>query len=134
MKARCQCGDLTAEIQDDAYRLVVACHCLDCQRRSGSPFGVVAYFPESNVTVTGLSYEFERPTDEGNSFTNGFCPRCGSTLYVRTNKHAMLLGITVGSFADAGFPPPVRSVYEQSRHGWVGLPQDLPRHPRGSNS
>jgi hypothetical protein len=134
MKARCQCGDLTAEISEDAYRLVVACHCLDCQRRSGSPFGLIAYFPGSSVAIDGPASEFERPTDEGNRLTNGFCPRCGSTLYVRTSKHAMMVGITVGSFADASFPPPVRSVYEQSRHAWIDLPQDLPRHARGSNS
>ena len=36
MQASCQCGNLTAEIQDGAEPVVVACHCRDCQKRSGT--------------------------------------------------------------------------------------------------
>jgi hypothetical protein len=134
MKGQCQCGDLTADVADDAYRLTVACHCVDCQRRSGSPFGTIAYFPQSSVTIAGAASEFVRPTDEGNRLTCGFCPRCGSTVYVRTSKHAQLVGITVGAFADPYFAPPALSVYEQSRHAWATLPDETSRHPRGSDS
>src|SRR5689334_2734627 len=94
MKAQCQCGDLIAEVADDARPFTGICHCVECQRRSGSPFGVIAYFHESKVTVTGPATEFVRPTDEGNQLTSGFCPRCGSTLYVWTSKRPMMMGIT----------------------------------------
>jgi hypothetical protein len=134
MKARCQCGDLSAEVADGAYRQTVVCHCLDCQRRSGSPFGAIAYFPETSVSIAGRATEYERPTDAGNRFTGGFCPRCGSTVYVRASKTPQLIGITVGAFADPGFAPPARSVYEQSRLAWVTLPDTVPRHPRGRDS
>jgi hypothetical protein len=134
MKARCQCGYLSAEVADGAYRLTVACHCRDCQRRSGSPFGAIAYFPEASVILTGQATEFERLTDAGNRFTSGFCPRCGSTVYARASKTPQMIGITVGAFADPDFAPPALSVYEQSRLAWVGLPNDVPRHPLGSDS
>jgi hypothetical protein len=48
MHAQCQCGQLSAAISGTTEQ-IVACHCTDCQRRSGSPFGVVAYFPEAIV-------------------------------------------------------------------------------------
>ena len=134
MEASCQCGALRATIADDAETVTVLCHCRDCQKRSGSPFGIMAYFPEDAVTIHGLANSFTRPTDEGNSFTTGFCPSCGSTLYGRASKYPGIVGITVGTIADPAFPHPHRSVYEQSRHDWVTLPDSIPRHIRGRNS
>ena len=50
--ARCCCGALRAETTGEP-NFVVACHCTECQRRTGSPFGVGAYFPKTQVTVSG---------------------------------------------------------------------------------
>ena len=134
MQASCQCGNLTAQIADAAEPMIVLCHCLDCQRRSGSPFGEIAYYPAEAVTLSGEAREFSRPTDAGNAFTTGFCPTCGSTLYARASKYPDILGVTVGTIADPAFPLPARSVYEQSRHSWLEMPAGVPRHPRGRDS
>ncbi|KPL67860.1 aldehyde-activating protein [Erythrobacter sp. SG61-1L] len=133
-EARCLCGALRAEVAANAQPMTVLCHCRDCQRRSGSAFGITAYFPQESVSISGEAREFTRPTDEGNIFTTGFCPQCGSTLYARPSKYPGILGVTVGTFADPEFPRPARSVYEQSKHDWIGLPEDMPRHPRGRDS
>ncbi|MFB0611162.1 GFA family protein [Aurantiacibacter poecillastricola] len=134
MRAHCQCGKLSADISDDAQAMTVLCHCTDCQRRSGSPFGVMAYYDAAAVTLVGEATEYERATDSGSTFTTGFCPNCGSTVYARPGKYPGMIGIAVGAFADPSFPAPVRSVYEQSRHPWVGLPDTMPRHPMGRDS
>jgi len=134
MLASCLCGALRATIADDAEPMTVLCHCTDCQKRTGSPFGVVAYFPENLVVIEGEAREFARPTDAGNVFTTGFCPNCGSTLFARASKYPDIIGITLGTIAEPPFPVPVRSVYEQSRHHWVILPDTMPRHRRGRDS
>ena len=131
MKANCQCGQLTATVTDGAEAITVLCHCLDCQRRTGSPFGAIAYFPQDAVTVSGSPREFTRPTDASNSFTTGFCSECGSTVYAKASRLPDITGVPVGAFADPSFPPPIRSVYEQSKHPWVALPEGIPHHPRG---
>jgi len=131
MKASCQCGKLTASVADGAEAMTIACHCRDCQRRTGSPFGTIAYFPAEAVTVSGEAREFIRPTDAGNAFTTGFCPQCGSTVYARASRMPEITGLPVGAFADPSFAAPIRSVYEQSRHEWVALPEELTHHPRG---
>jgi len=114
--------------------MTVLCHCLDCQRRSGSPFGVMAYFPAGAVSIAGEASRYTRPTDAGSTFTNGFCPTCGSTVFSLPGKYPDMIGIALGALADPSFPPPARSVYEQSRHPWVILPETMPRHPRGRDS
>lgn len=134
MQATCQCGKLSATVADGAEATTVVCHCRDCQRRSGSPFGAIAYFPREAVTISGNPREFTRPTDAGNTFTTGFCPDCGSTVYAKASRMPEITGVPVGAFADRAFPMPVRSVYEQSRHDWVVLPEGMPHHPRGRDS
>jgi hypothetical protein len=52
--ARCCCGSLRAEASDEPA-LVAACHCMECQRRTGSPFGVGTYFRKEQVRTEGSS-------------------------------------------------------------------------------
>lgn len=51
--ARCGCGGLALSLPGSSS-LVVACHCIDCQRRTGAPFGVGAFYPAEVVTISGL--------------------------------------------------------------------------------
>jgi hypothetical protein len=113
---------------------VVACHCLACQRRTGSPFGVGAYFAETQATISGASKTFGRPTESGNSFVTHFCPECGTSLYWYSGKNPGLIGIAVGAFGDASFPAPARSVWEQSMHSWIEIPPAQQRFKRGRES
>jgi hypothetical protein len=131
MHASCQCGSLTAEIRDGAEPTVVACHCIECQKRSGSPFGSMAYFPRDTVSVSGEAREYARPTDPGHTYTTGFCPACGSTLYGKASAFPEIVGVTVGTIGDAALPAPARSVYEQSRHPWVAMPAGTHGFVRG---
>lgn len=134
MQASCQCGRLTATIDDGAQPTIAMCHCIDCQRRSGSQFGSIAYYPREAVSIRGEAREFARGTDSGSTFTTGFCPQCGSTVYAKPGRMPEIVGITVGTLADPAFPQPVRSVYEQSRHHWIALPDTMTHHPRGRDS
>ena len=131
MQASCQCGTLTAAVDDGAEPTVVACHCIDCQKRSGSPFGSMAYYPREAVAVSGQAREYSRPTDSGNTYTTGFCPTCGSTLYGKASAFPDIVGVTVGMISDPALPAPVRSVYEQSRHHWVAMPDETACFERG---
>jgi len=133
MLASCQCGALCATIAEDAPPMTVLCHCADCQKRSGSPFGVIAYYARTAVTVTGEAREFTRGSYSGTRLTSGFCPSCGSTIYVLLEKNAAIIGVPVGAMADPAFPAPLRAVWEQSRHHWVTLPDTLARFARGTD-
>jgi hypothetical protein len=131
VQASCHCGNLSATIDDGARAMVVACHCIACQKRSGSPFGTMAYFPRDALTIRGEATEYARPTDEGTTFTTGFCPSCGSTVYGRASNHPEIVGITVGTIGDPSFAAPVRSIYEQSRHPWIAMPATTAGFVRG---
>lgn len=130
MRAQCQCGQLAVDVPGPTPA-IVACHCRACQRRTGAPFGVLAYYPADLVALHGEARRFERPTDSGGTFETFFCPACGSTVYARASKHPTMLGVAVGGLADPAFPPPVRSVWEVSKHAWVTIPGAVEHFPQG---
>jgi hypothetical protein len=114
-------------IEGEPVRLSM-CHCLECQRRTGSTFGVQARYPADRVRVEGRSTEYVRVSDEGESRTFHFCPECGATVFWRLAGQPDVVAVAVGAFADPAFPAPTVSVYEARRHPWVTVPASAERH------
>ena len=122
--ASSSCGQLSATTTGAPVRISI-CHCLACQRRTGSVFGMQARFPEAAVTVQGRSTVFARTGDEGTTARFHFCPDCGATVYYLMDAIPGMVAIPVGAFADPGFPTPRVSVYGERKHPWVRLPDGI---------
>lgn len=118
--ARCCCGQLHLSCAGEPLR-VSLCHCLACQQRTGSVFGVQARFDRSHVQVEGRTSQYVRVGDEGGVATFHFCPLCGSTVYWTFEGRPEMVAVAVGAFADPSFPSPTFSVYEARQHAWVSL-------------
>ena len=125
-EAACSCGQLRLTAQGDPVRISM-CHCLACQRRTGSAFGMQARFPRDRVRVDGRSTEYVRMSDGGEERLFRFCPDCGATVLYTTASQPGLIAVPVGAFADPSFPPPRVSVYESRRHPWVSVPEGAER-------
>ena len=123
-RASCSCGRMSAEVTGEPVRISV-CHCLACQRRTGSVFGAQARFKREHVTLHGQGREFVRTGDAGTRITFRFCPDCGATLYYTLEGADEIIAIPVGAFADPTFPAPWVSVYEERMHGWVAMPDGI---------
>ena len=118
-RASCSCGQLNVTCEGEPVRVSI-CHCLECQRRTGSIFGAQARFRRDQVVaIEGRAAEYVRTGDDGNRITFRFCPVCGSTLYWGLSGDPDLFAVAVGAFADPKFPKPTRSVYEFRRHPWA---------------
>ncbi len=121
--ASCSCGQLTAQVSGDPVRNSI-CHCLACQRRTGSPFAQQARFPREHVAVAGRSTPYVRVGDEGARAMFHFCPTCGATVYYEPESLPGFVVIPVGAFAEPDFPAPTVSVYEERMHSWIVPPPD----------
>jgi hypothetical protein len=122
--ASCSCGQLSIEVEGDTLGGGI-CHCLACQRRTGSVFATLAAFA-APYRVSGTATEYVRVGDGGTRATFRFCPVCGSTVFHtqegRENEEVL---VAVGAFADPSFPPPQDSIYGNRRHPWVQLPPGI---------
>jgi hypothetical protein len=130
--AQCCCGSLQARVSGDPV-VVSMCHCEQCQRRTGSAFGVAAYFKEDQVRVSGPSTVFVRDGQDGRKLTQHFCPRCGSTVYWFADIRPGHIGVALGTFFDPHFPPPVRSVWELSKHDWIAIGSNVQHFPKNGS-
>jgi hypothetical protein len=125
--ATCRCGQLRAECTGDPVRVSV-CHCLDCQKRSGSVFAAQARWPERQVSIAGTASQWSSVGGSGDRATFHFCSVCGATIAYRNAGMPGLVAIPVGAFADPHFPPPHYSVYESRKHAWLTITADSIEH------
>ena len=118
--AACRCGRLCAHCEGEPVRVSV-CHCLACQRRTGSAFAAQARFLVPAVAIVGPYQNHVRIADSGQPVTYRFCLNCGSTIAYQTEADPQIWAIPLGAFADPNFPPPTRSVNERRRHHWTAI-------------
>ena len=125
-EAACSCGQLRVTTEGDPGSISM-CHCLACQRRTGSAFGLQARWPNDRVEVSGRYTEYVRVSDEGAERTFRFCPDCGATVFW-TNEDYLpdWIAVAVGAFADPSFPQPTYSSYGATRrHPWLAVPAGI---------
>lgn len=120
-RATCACEKLAVVARGEPVRVSI-CHCLECQKRTGSVFGAQARFARENVTFSGTATTFARKGDSGGVIAFSFCASCGSTLYWELDGLPGFVVVALGAFADPGFPSPKVSIYEARRHAWTDMP------------
>lgn len=121
--ATCTCGQLHVTCEGEPVRISM-CHCLECQKRTGSSYGVQARWPVAQVAIEGRSTRYSRSGDDGGTATFHFCPECGSTVYYEIADMPDTVAVAIGNFAEPNFPTPTISVYEGRKHSWVTPPAD----------
>ena len=129
MKARCACGALTVEILADPL-FAIACHCIECQRRTGAPFGAGVYYPRGEVEASGAATDYSRPTETGDVMRNRFCPTCGTSLFWTLDGHPDLIGVALGAIDDPKPEIAIHSLWERSKQDWISLDAASAHYPQ----
>jgi hypothetical protein len=101
-----------------------ACHCTFCQRRTGSAFGVGAYFKAEQVRLlSGEMRSYEHRSDEsGRRMRFEFCPRCGTQVTWTVEAMPGLRAVGLGTFDDPKWLKVDRFSWLRSAHPWVVVP------------
>lgn len=120
--ASCSCGKLRAVCSGEPVRTSM-CHCLECQKRTGSAFGIQARFAREQVAVHGEPKQYVRAGDSGIPVTFNFCGDCGCTIFWVHPSLAEFVMVASGNFAEPSFPAPTFSVYNTRRHPWTKMPE-----------
>lgn len=128
--ATCACGQLRIACEGEPDRVSI-CNCTQCQKRTGSAYGVGAYFRRECIRrIEGHAKSFTRSSDAGRWLTFNFCPTCGTTLYWEMELRPGVIGVAVGAFEERAFPEPEVAVWTQHRFAWAPLPEGKPAFPR----
>jgi hypothetical protein len=127
--AACHCGQLHLVVEGEPFAVSI-CHCLACQRRTGSAFGMQAGYKADQVEIKGRYSDYSRISDEADRKEHvfHFCPDCGSQVFYTEPDEEDLVVVSIGAFADPSFAPPTESGYDSRRHPWIGLPETVRRY------
>lgn len=123
MTANCACGQASITV-NAVPSLLGVCHCTNCKRRTGSAFGISAYFERSDVvSQAGATsvYAFHH-AELGHDQERHFCTACGTTLFWYVSSMPKKIGIAGGCFEEGSLPEPDASYRDHKRLPWVALP------------
>jgi hypothetical protein len=106
---------------------VHCCHCLDCQRETGSAFVLNGLIEASELKlVTGEPVPVVLPTDSGRPHDVYRCPNCQTALWSDYGRRGYLLFVRLGVLDDPARFRPDAHVFTRSRLPWVKIPPDQP--------
>lgn len=122
----CACGAVRYRTEGRPAR-TSACHCTFCQRRTGSAFGLGAYFDEVQVKIVrGELGAFEHRSDEsGRRMRFEFCRRCGTQVTWTVEAMPGMRAIGIGTFDDPKWLKVDRFSWFRSAHPWIVPPPEV---------
>lgn len=127
---RCVCSSVSNVCTGEPERVTV-CHCLWCQRRTGTAFGTEVVFQEQNIAFFGLAPASYRHTSDesGRWLETYFCPRCGSNLGFTLQAVPGIRTVPAGTFDDGALlnakHVKFRHVFARTRREWSELTPDI---------
>jgi len=129
----CLCGEVRYRTTAEPLRVTI-CHCTFCQKRTGSAFGIGAYFKIEDVDVLqGELRVYEHRSDEtGRWLKNEFCPRCGTVVTWTLEALPGLRGLAGGTFDDPKWLKIQRHGWLRSAHPWFTPPEGVERHEKSA--
>lgn len=125
----CQCGCCRYRIRGKSLSLF-ACHCHECQKQSGSAFGMALWIQPSEMTVlSGQLAAWTRETPTGQRMRCEFCPQCGTRLFHRQEARPDIVSIKPGTLDDTTSLAPVAHIWLDSAQGWSHVSGECLQYP-----
>ena len=124
----CFCGQITYAATVDPSQVFI-CHCTDCQRNSGTAYGVVvSVAPGQFRLLSGTLKTIDKLADSGTTRVLAFCPDCGTRIHATSaGDPDGFMGLRLGTVDQREQLPPVAQVFCRSALSWVTDLQALPR-------
>ncbi len=126
LEGGCACGAVRYRLTS-APMFVHCCHCLDCQRQTGSAFVLNAMIETDRIELLQGSPEpVGVPTDSSCPHDVYRCPQCQTALWSDYGGRPFLRFVRIGTLDDPSALKPDVHIYTRSKLAWVGLPPEVP--------
>jgi hypothetical protein len=121
----CACGETRYRLTSEPL-FVNCCHCLNCQRQTGSAFVINALIETERVQLlAGEPVAVDVPRDDGSPQTIFRCPTCQLALFSQYT-HPGVRFVRAGTLDDPSAVAPDAHIYTRTKLSWVTLPDDVP--------
>ena len=125
LEGGCACGSVRYRLKSDPL-LVHCCHCLNCQRQTGSGFVINVLIETDRVQLlAGEPQSVAVPRGGGNKQEIWRCPTCQIALYSQYTSPRVRF-VRAGTLDDPAAVAPDVHIFTRSKLPWVMLPESVP--------
>ena len=121
----CSCGAIRYRLTSEPL-FTHCCHCLNCQRQTGSAFVINLLIEADRVELlAGTPQAVDVPRDDGTSQQVFRCPTCQVAVFSNYGRPAVRF-VRGGTLDDPNGVSPDVHIYTRSKVDWVTLPESVP--------
>jgi hypothetical protein len=120
----CGCGAVRYRLTAEPL-IVHCCHCLNCQRQTGSAFVINLLIETDNVELlAGEPQAVDVPRDDGSTQRVWRCPTCQVAVFSQYGAPEVRF-VRGGTLDEPRDVAPDVHIYTRSKVGWVTLPDSV---------
>jgi len=121
----CACGAVRYRLTSDPL-FVHCCHCLNCQRQTGSAFVINVLIEADRVELlSGEPLPVDVPRDKGEPQRIWRCPICQVAVFSQYTS-PLVRFVRAGTLDDPASVAPDVHIFTRSKQPWVTLPESVP--------
>jgi hypothetical protein len=121
----CSCGAVRYRLTSEPL-FVHCCHCLNCQRQTGSAFVINLLIEADRVEfLADEPIRVDVPRDDGSAQRIFRCPACQVAVYSEYGRPDIRF-VRAGTLDDPSQVTPDVHIYTRSKLDWVTLPDSVP--------
>jgi hypothetical protein len=122
----CACGHIRYELLAEPM-FVHCCHCLNCQRQTGSAFSSHAMIETDRIRLlSGEPEPTSVPTGSGDTHDIYSCPGCRVAVWSDYGNKSWERLIKIGTLDDSSALRPQAHIFTLSKVPWLVIPSDVP--------
>jgi predicted nucleic acid-binding protein len=121
----CACGAVRYRLTSDPM-FTHCCHCLNCQRQTGSAFVINALIEADRVELLeGKPEAVDVPRDDGSKQRISRCPNCQVAVFSDYGRPEILF-VRAGTLDQPSAVTPDVHIFTRSKLPWITLPDSVP--------
>ena len=121
----CSCGAVRYRLNAEPL-IVHCCHCLNCQKQTGSGFVINVLVETEHVEVfSGEPQAVDVPRDDGSAQQIFRCPDCQVAVFSQYT-YPQVRFVRAGTLDDPASIEPDVHIFTRSKLPWVKLPEGTP--------
>ncbi len=125
LEGGCSCGSVRYRLGSDPL-FVHCCHCLNCQRQTGSAFVINMLIEADRVeTLAGVPRPVDVPRDNGSAQRIFRCPDCQVAVFSEYGRPELRY-VRAGTLDRPSAVAPDVHIFAKSKLSWIAIPESVP--------
>lgn len=124
----CNCGAVRYTLREGMRLPPYACHCTDCQTRTGSAFSEHMLFAEKDIEISGPLTKGTMTQPSGAISTIHGCGECLARIYATNNQTEGFASLRCGTLDKSDEVEISAHFWVSSKQPWLEIPKDARVH------